>query len=87
MLRKPLVLLSILVIAGTLVLPASVYAQGCSMCRTALEQSPEGRAIAKSFDYAILFLMGIPYAMLGAAGIAIYRAYRSKARRPEMKSE
>ena len=87
MMRKSLALLSMLLLAGTLALPISGYAQGCSMCRTALEQSPEGRAIAKSFDYAILFLMGIPYAMLGAAGIALYRAYRNKARQPEMRSE
>jgi hypothetical protein len=87
MMRKSLALLSILLVVGTLALPTSTYAQGCSMCRTALEQSPEGRAIAKSFDYAILFLMGIPYAMLGAAGIAIYRAFRSKARQAEIKSE
>jgi hypothetical protein len=87
MTRKSLALLSILLIVGTVALAPSAYAQGCSMCRTALEQSPEGRAIAKSFDYAILFLMGIPYAMIGAAGIAIYRAYRSKTRQAEVKSE
>src|SRR5262245_8215656 len=61
-------------------LNVSAFAQGCAMCKTALEQSPEGRAMAKSFDYGILFLMGFPYMMIGAAGIAIYRAYRAKSR-------
>ena len=71
-----LIVMSLLAVALNL----TANAQGCSMCRTALEQSPEGRAMAESFDYAILFLMGIPYAMLGAAGVAIYRAYRLKKR-------
>ena len=50
----------------------------CAMCRTALESSPEGQALAGSFRQGILMLMGAPYLMLGAAGFAIYRAYRKK---------
>jgi hypothetical protein len=84
--RKRLIVV-LIVATVTVVLSTTMYGQGCSMCRTALEQSPEGRAIAKSFDYAILFLMAIPYAMLGAAGIAIYRAYRARNRQPEIKSQ
>ncbi len=57
-------------------LEVSGFAQGCSMCRTALENSVEGQAIAGSFNYGILFLMGIPYAMFGTAGVVIFRAYR-----------
>ena len=79
--RKPVILV-FFVLTAMVALSPSLFAQGCAMCKTALEQSPEGRALAKSFDYGILFLMGIPYAMFGAAGIAIYRAYRAKAREP-----
>jgi hypothetical protein len=68
--------LTILVIAVFVLLEVSGWAQGCAMCKTALENSAEGKALAKSFDYGILFLMGIPYAMFGAAGIVVYRAYR-----------
>jgi hypothetical protein len=70
--------LTILVIAVVVLLEVSGWAQGCAMCRTALENSAEGKALAKSFDYGILFLMGIPYAMFGAAGIVVYRAYRRR---------
>jgi hypothetical protein len=68
--------LPFLFVAVMMALQVSGWAQGCSGCRTALEQSEEGQAIAGSFNYGILFLMGIPYAMFGTAGWAFYRAYR-----------
>ena len=70
--------LTLTIVALFALLEVSGWAQGCAMCKTALEQSPEGRALAKSFDYAILFLMGIPYAMFGTAGILVYRAHRRR---------
>ena len=48
------------------------------MCRTALEGSPEGRAMAEGFQYGILFLLAAPYAILGSVGIGLLRAYRKK---------
>jgi hypothetical protein len=66
----------LLVIVLLALLEASAFAHGCAMCKTALENSPEGKMLGKSFNYGILFLMGIPYAMFGAAGIVVYRAYR-----------
>ena len=59
------------------------WAQGCAMCKTALEQSPEGQQLAKSFDYGILFLMGVPYAMFGTAGFVAFRAYRKQMKKNE----
>jgi hypothetical protein len=53
----------------------------CALCVTALEQSPEGRAMAGSFNKGILFLLAAPYAMFGMIGFVVYRAYRRKARR------
>ena len=74
----------LLVIVLLALLEAPAFAQGCAMCKTALENSPEGKVLAKSFDYGILFLMGIPYAMFGAAGIVVYRAYRkNSSKNPE----
>src|SRR5262245_60771149 len=84
--RKQLISFLMFLFLAVAVPTTAAYAQGCAMCKTALEQSPEGRQMAKSFDYAILFLMGFPYAMIGAAGIAIYRAYRTK-NREEVRSE
>lgn len=80
--KKWLLVFLVIVLLALLEVPA--FAQGCAMCKTALENSPEGRALAKSFDYGILFLMGIPYAMFGAAGIVVYRAYRkNSSKNPE----
>ena len=79
--------LALIVVAVIGMLEISGLAQGCATCKTALEQSPEGRALAKSFDYAILFLMGIPYAMFGAAGILVYRAYRRRKETNEINSD
>ena len=56
---------------------APAHAQ-CSMCVTALENSPEGKGMAASFNRGILFLLAVPYAILGTAGIVIFRAYRRK---------
>ena len=69
-----------------LLLETSGWAQGCAMCRTALENSPEGRALAGTFNYAILFLMGIPYVLFGAAGFFIYRAYRERSKQSAIRN-
>jgi hypothetical protein len=56
----------------------SARAQGCSGCRAALEFSEEGRQLVASLESGILLLMTAPYLMLGAAGFAIFRAYRKR---------
>ena len=77
--RKPLALF-LLVVLVLMVATPSAWAQGCAMCKTALENSPEGKAVAESFNYGILFLMGVPYAMFGTAGVFVFRAYRRRAK-------
>ena len=67
-------LLSILAIG---MFQTSAEAQ-CSMCRTALENSPEGQGMAWSFAKGILFLLAIPYALMGTIGIVVYRAHRKR---------
>ena len=77
-----LALLSVLAIC---LFHASAQAQ-CSMCVTALENSPEGKGMAASFNHGILFLLVIPYLLFGSFGVVIYRGYRKKkaaARRPD----
>ena len=75
------VLLSVLAIC---LFQVSAQAQ-CSMCRTALENSPEGKGMAASFNNGIVFLLGVPYVIFGSFGAVVYRAYRKKkaARRPD----
>jgi len=50
----------------------------CAMCRTALENSPEGKGMASSFNHGIVFLLAIPYALFGTIGVVVYRAHRKK---------
>ena len=50
----------------------------CAMCVTALENSPEGKSMAASFNRGILFLLAVPYAILGTVGVVLFRAYRKK---------
>ena len=77
--RKALAACLLMVLILMVAAPAA-SAQGCAMCKTALENSPEGKAVAGSFNYGILFLMGVPYAMFGTAGVFVFRAYRRRAK-------
>ena len=44
----------------------------CSMCRAVLE-SEEGQQTAKGINNGILYLMAIPYVLVGAVGVAVFR--------------
>ena len=57
-----------------------LWAQGCAMCRAALESSPEGRAIAGSLAHGILMMLVLPYGLMATFGLIIYRAYRKKSK-------
>ena len=75
--KRRLFAVMFLLVAVASLLPAPLLAQ-CAMCVTALENSPEGRAMAASFNYGILFLLAMPYAIFAAVGIVVFRAYRRK---------
>jgi len=59
---------------------SSTFAQGCSMCRAALESSAEGRLVASSFAHGILMMLILPYVLFGIFGIVLYRAYRKRSK-------
>ena len=63
-----------------------LWAQGCAMCRAALESSPEGKSIAASLAHGILMLLILPYAVLATFGFVIYRAYRKKSKQRQQES-
>jgi len=69
-----------LLLAAMALLEASAFAQGCAMCRAALEQSAEGRFVANSFAHGILMMLILPYALFGIFGFVVYRAYRKKSK-------
>ena len=58
------------------VFQGSAQAQGCSMCRSGLENSPDMKGLAPNINRGILFLMGVPYVLFGTVGIVVYRAHR-----------
>jgi hypothetical protein len=64
-----LVLIAAAAVAGR-ALPAA--AQGCAMCGSALSEDPLGRAIS----WSILFMMAVPYTVIGAAGAWLYYMHR-----------
>jgi len=49
----------------------------CAMCRASLES--EGNAVkAEAVNDGIVYLMVIPYVLVGLVGVFIYRMYRNK---------
>jgi hypothetical protein len=49
----------------------------CAMCRASLESSGETKQ-AEAVNDGIVFLMAIPYILIGIIGFAIYRMYYKK---------
>lgn len=54
----------------------SVFAQ-CSMCRAVLE-SEEGQETAKGINNGILYLMAIPYLLVGLVGWKVFQIQKKK---------
>ena len=60
-----------------LIISTSVEAQ-CAMCRAVLE-SEEGQNTAKGINDGIIYLMAIPYILIGGIGVIIYlKFFRTK---------
>lgn len=49
----------------------------CAMCRAVLE-SEEGQTAAKGINDGIIYLMAIPYILIGGLGYFIYRKLKTK---------
>ena len=67
---------ALMIFASCLLPLASLNAQ-CAMCRAALE-TEEGGVKAEAVNDGIVYLMVIPYLLVGILGFAIYRMYFSK---------
>ncbi|MFC5194610.1 MULTISPECIES: hypothetical protein [Bizionia] len=66
------------IITGILMLFFTLPAEAqCAMCRAVLE-SEEGQAQAEGINNGIVYLMAVPYILVGGIGFLIYRNYRSK---------
>jgi uncharacterized membrane protein len=66
-------------VMALLLLLASVAA-ACPTCKEGLAQNdPQGRAIAAGYYYSILFMMSMPYLVLGTfASVAYYAIRRAR---------
>jgi len=58
--------------ASLLVLAEPAFAQ-CSMCRSVVAQSAEGRALAEQLNGAILLLFVAPYLVVGSVAVVAFR--------------
>ena len=65
-----------ILIFSLLILSSDAFNQ-CSMCRAVLE-SEEGQSTAKGINNGILYLMAIPYFLVGLAGWKIYKILKKK---------
>lgn len=58
---------------GVLVLAGDPAAAQCSICKTVLTQSPEGRQIGATFNTAILVMLVAPYLVFGSLVVIVFR--------------
>jgi len=65
--------LTILVVLGGLLALAEPALAQCSMCRSVLAQSTEGRAVAEQLNAAILILLAGPYLIVGSVVALVFR--------------
>jgi ABC-type phosphate transport system permease subunit len=52
---------------------ASPLGAQCSMCKTALINSEEGRHMAEGLNHGILLMIAAPYLVFGAIGAMLFR--------------
>ncbi|WP_188460991.1 hypothetical protein [Bizionia arctica] len=54
----------------------------CAMCRAVLENA-EGQEMAEGINDGIVYLMAIPYVLIGGIGFFIYRKF-NKSKKPSL---
>jgi hypothetical protein len=68
----------VLAVVGT-VLVSPAVAEACAVCLTGAQNDPT----ANAFNWSILFLMAIPYAILGSIGGWFFYDYKRATRKGE----
>jgi ABC-type phosphate transport system permease subunit len=61
-----------LVILGAIAMAEPLAAQ-CSMCKTLLEGSAEGRQVARGLNHGILLMLAAPYLIFGCFAAVLFR--------------
>ncbi len=67
-------LLAFAALAILLVASDTAFAQ-CAMCRTAMLNSPEGQKLARGFNDGILFLLSVPFFVVGTIAFRLRKVY------------
>lgn len=69
------------IIAVLIVISPLVVDAQCSMCKAVAESSQDGgSSIADGLNHGIVYLMTIPYILMGAVGFALYKHKKSAAK-------
>ncbi len=67
-----------------LVLLIASVAAACPTCKEGLAQNdPQGQSLAAGYYYSILFMMSMPYIVLGTFGSVAYYSIRRTRQQPE----
>jgi hypothetical protein len=64
-------------VLASIVIPVKVEAQ-CAMCKRTVESTieGEGKVVGKGLNNGILYLMTVPYLVLGGIGFMVYRNWK-----------
>lgn len=72
-------LLVIACIIGLVFFATDVFAQGCPMCKTSLEQARNnGSQVGNTLNNGILYLLALPYLIAATFGVIWYRNKKKK---------
>ncbi len=75
--------LALLLLAGTLALPAPIGA--CPLCKEAIAASTDDEEINNApaaYNLSIYIMAGVPYVLLGGVGLLVYRGGKRCAQSP-----
>ena len=70
---RALRLLPLLLALGVLVVPVEVIEAQCVMCKAVAEDSAAEGAVGRGINQGILYIMAVPYILLGTIGYLIFK--------------
>jgi hypothetical protein len=63
-------------LAAALVACVASAAWACPTCKEDLANNPQGQGLAAGFYYSILFMMSMPFLIIGTLGTVAYRSVK-----------
>ena len=69
-------LLPLLLALGLLVIPMEVLEAQCVMCKAVAEDSAAEGAVGRGINQGILYIMAVPYILLGIIGYLIFKKWK-----------